>query len=212
MQVNAHTSVNSEQAQSSAPVAAAAAAAQAAAKPLWRSLIEIAIALGIVVVLANMVLASVEIRDDSMSPTLRPGQRVLVSRLPYLLAPPQRGDIVVVRNRIDPSAWETRRVIGGPGDRLDIKGAQVSVNGQPLNEPYQPENLERLGVNPLTTGQYQLVEDQFFLMNDNRADLDDSRSYGVSSADDIVGRAWLVMWPLENIAAVQHARPVLREP
>jgi signal peptidase I len=214
--VNANTSAHSEQVQASAPAAAAAAAAATAtpgdAKPLWRSLIEIAIALGIVVVLANMVFASVEIRDDSMSPTLRPGQRVLVSRLPYLLAPPQRGDIVIVRNRIDPSAWETRRVIGGPGDRLDIKGAQVSVNGQPLKEPYQPENLERVGVNPLTTGQYQLVEDQYFLMNDNRADLDDSRSYGASSADDIVGRAWLVMWPLENVAAVQHARPAPREP
>jgi signal peptidase I len=206
VQVNANTRVNSEQA--AASVAAAAATQAVRPKPLWRSLIEVAIAVGIVVVLANLVFASVEIKDDSMSPTLRPGQRVLVSRLPYLLAPPQRGDIVIVRNRIDPSTWETRRVIGGPGDRLDIKGAQVSVNGQPLSEPYQPENVERVSVNPLTTGQYQLVEDQYFLMNDNRADLDDSRSYGASSADDIVGRAWLVMWPLENVAAVNHARIV----
>jgi signal peptidase I len=209
VQVNANTRVNTGQATA---FAATAAATQAAThKPLWRSLIEVAIAVCIVVVLANLVFASVEIKDDSMSPTLRPGQRVLVSRLPYLLAPPQRGDIVIVRNRIDPSAWETRRVIGGPGDRLDIKGAQVSVNGQPLREPYQPENLERVSVNPLTTGQYQLVEDQIFLMNDNRADLDDSRSYGASSADDIVGRAWLVMWPLENVAAVNHARAASRE-
>lgn len=167
--------------------------------------------MGIVALLINIVFASVEIRDDSMNPTLRRGQRLLVSRLPYQFASPQRGDIVIVRNRIDPSQWETRRVIGAPGDRLDIKGAQVSVNGRPLNEPYQPENQDSVSVNPLTTGQYQLVEDQYFLMNDNRADLDDSRSYGVASSDDFIGRAWLVMWPLENIATINHARPLPRE-
>jgi signal peptidase I len=195
-----------------APSTGASAASAPIAKPLWRSALEVLIALGILVLALNVLFASVEIKDGSMSPTLRQGQRVLVSRLPYLLAPPQRGDIVVVRNRIDPSQWETRRMIGVPGDRLDIKGAQVSIDGRPLNEPYQPENLERVGVNPLTNGQYQLVEDQYFLLNDNRADLDDSRSYGVSSADDIIGRAWLVVWPLESAGVVAHADPLPDEP
>jgi signal peptidase I len=175
-------------------------------KPLWRSLIEVALAAGIVLVLFNALALTLQVENDAMSPALQAGQRVLVSRIPYHLTAPERGDIVVVRSRIDPTQLSARRVIGVPGDRLNIKGAQVSVDGQPLIEPYLPEGQERISVGPFTTGQYQVPENRYFVLNDNRAALEDSRSYGMIAPDEIVGRAWLVFWPLERIAPVQHAR------
>ncbi|MCS6848668.1 MAG: signal peptidase I [Anaerolineae bacterium] len=180
--------------------------------PLWRSLLEILIAAGIVVLLFDFFFASAEVRDERMSPTLRAGQRVLVSRLPYRLTAPQRGDVVAVRSRIDPSRIELHRVIGLPGDALDIRGAQVSVNGLPLREPYLLEGRERLNLGATTVGRYRLGQDDYFLLNDNRADLGDSRSFGVFSRDQILGRVWLIYWPPQNIAAVAHTQPARGEP
>ncbi len=189
-----------------------AAAISSHGKPLWRSLLEILIAAGIVVLLYSFFFTSTEVKDERMTPTLRADQRVLVSRLPYRLTAPQRGDVVAVRNRIDPSHIELHRVIGLPGDVLDIRGVQVSVNGLPLREPYLLEGRERLNLGTTTVGRYRLGQDDYFLLNDNRANLGDSRSFGVFSRNQIVGRAWLIYWPPQNIAAVAHMQPTRSEP
>lgn len=179
--------------------------------PLWRSLLELLIAAGIVFLLFNFFFASTQVRDEGMAPTLRAGQQVLVSRLPYRLTTPQRGDIVAVSSRVEPSRIELHRVVGVPGDMLDVRGAQVTVNGLPLREPYL-EGRERLNLGATTVGRYRLGEDDYFLLNDNRANLGDSRSFGMFSRDQIVGRAWLIYWPPQNIAAVVHARPMAAQP
>lgn len=207
MQLSPDIRVPNEDGVAFEPMPASAAAATGARKPLWRSLLEIVIALAMVVVLFNFFVASVTIRGEDMAPTLRPGQRVLVSRLPYRLTTPQRGDVVAVRNRIDPSVLDVYRVVGLPGDLLNIKGAQVSLNGLPLREPYLPESQERLSVSATTVGQYRVGSGQYFLLNDNRFDLNDSRTFSLFSSNDIVGRAWLVYWPLQSIAPVRHERP-----
>ncbi len=188
------------------------ATAVARGKPSWRSLLEILIAAGIVVLLYSFFFTSVEVKDERMTPTLRADQRVLVSRLPYRLTTPRRGDIVAVRNRVDPSRIELRRVIGLPGDVLDIRGVQVSVNGLLLREPYLLEGRERLNLDAMTVGRYRLGQDDYFLLNDNRANLSDSRSFGAFSREQIVGRAWLVYWPPQNFAAVAHTQPTRGEP
>jgi signal peptidase I len=175
--------------------------------PLWRALLELALVAGILIAGFNSVFSGVELGNDGMIPTLKPGQHLLVSRIPYLLTAPARGDIVVVRDRIDPSRAAAMRVIGLPGDVLNIKGAQVTLNNQPLREPYLPESLDRLGVSATNVGQYRVPEGNYFLMNDNRFNLDDSRSAGMASADDIIGRAWLAYWPPESIAVIHHERP-----
>jgi len=177
-------------------------------KPLWRSLLEILIAFGIVALAYNFFFASVGIEGEGMSPTLRPGQRVLVSRLPYQLTAPRRGDVVAVRSRIDPARLELHRVIGLPGDTITVRGAQVAVGGLPLQEPYVLQFQERLSLGATTVGQYRIGQDSYFLLNDNRADLGDSRAYGPFVRDQIIGRVWLIYWPPQSIAAVAHSPPV----
>lgn len=181
--------------------------APASRMPLWRALLELALVAGILLAAFNFFFSGIELSDDGMLPTLKPGQHLLVSRTPFMLTTPARGDIVVVRDRIDPSRASAQRVIGLPGDVLNIKGAQVTLNNLPLNEPYLPAALDRLGVSATNVGQYRVPEGSYFLMNDNRFNLEDSRSAGMARADDIIGRAWLAYWPPESIAIIQHERP-----
>jgi signal peptidase I len=176
---------------------------------LWRALVELVLVAGIILAAFNFFFTTSEVLDDSMAPLLKPGQRLLVSRIPYTLTSPARGDIVVVRSRIDPNRSSTFRVIGLPGDVLNIKGAQVALNNQPLRESYLPESLERLGVTSINVGQYRVPADNYFLMNDNRFNLNDSRSFGMVRKDDLVGRAWLTFWPPESMAILRHDRPLI---
>ncbi len=182
-----------------------------ASKPLWRSLIEVLIALALLLSIAQALFDTVALETDSMAPTLRSGQSVLISRVPYVLNAPERGDVVAIRSRIDPSKLMMYRVIGLPGDRVDVKGAQVTINNRPLREPYLPESIERLGVSTISIAQYRIDADEFFLLNDNRADTNDSRTSGLFQRDDFYGRAWLVFWPLENIHLMTHVRPEANE-
>lgn len=175
--------------------------------PLWRVLLELVLVAGILLAAFNFFFSGIELSDDGMIPTLKPGQRLLVSRTPYLLTTPARGDIVVVRDRIDPSRASAFRVLGLPGDVLNIKGAQVTLNNQPLREPYLPESLDRLSVSATNVGQYRVPEGSYFLMNDNRFNLNDSRSFGMARAGDLIGRAWLAYWPPESIAIIHPEKP-----
>lgn len=175
--------------------------------PLWRVLLELVLVAGILLAAFNFFFSGIELSDDGMMPTLKPGQRLLVSRTPFLLTTPARGDIVVVRDRIDPSRASAYRVLGLPGDVLNIKGAQVTLNNQPLREPYLPESLDRLSVSATNVGQYRVPEGSYFLMNDNRFNLNDSRSFGMAHASDLIGRAWLALWPPESIAIIHHEKP-----
>ena len=176
-------------------------------KPLWRGLLETLIAIGLVLFLAQALFSIVTIEGDAMSPTLRAGQVVVVSRAPYLLTPPRRGDVVAMRSRINPSRLLLFRVIGLPSERLNVKGAQVSINNQPLRELYLPDPTDRLGVNATLVDQYQIGRDEFFLMNDNRGNADDSRASGVFTRTDLAGRAWLIVWPPEGIQFVGPTQP-----
>jgi signal peptidase I len=186
-------------------------AAEPRGKPLWRNLIEIALALTIVAGVFAFFFAGLTIDGDSMNPTLASGQRALFSRLPYQLTAPQRGDVVMVRDRVNPRLAKVYRVIGVPGDKLDVKGGQILLNGQPLVEPYVDPSQSVLSVSPTVTGRYQLSKDQYFVLNDNRLDTDDSRSFGSISSRDFIGRAWLVYWPLDSVAFIKHQPPTTFE-
>lgn len=167
------------------------------------------IAIGVGVFLAQAFYTGVAVDSDAMTPTLRPGQFVVVSRAPYVLTVPQRGDVVAVRSRIDPGKLIFYRVTGIPGDRLNVKGGQITVNDQPLVEPYLPETTTRVEVTSNTIGQYRIGPDEYFLMNDNRDNVDDSRTSGVFARQDLVGRAWMVVWPPDSLKPISHLRPIL---
>jgi len=134
----------------------------------------------------------------SMVPTLQDNQFLVVNKLGYRLHDPQRGDIIVFRDPRTPDRKLIKRVIGLPGEVVEIRQGQVLVNEQPLAEPY----LQDPGYSSLPST--SIPADQYFVLGDNRNNSSDSRSWGTLEHDLIVGKAWVSYWPPALWGVVPH--------
>lgn len=160
----------------------------------FREIIEtLALVVGIFT-LVNLATARFVVDGHSMLPNFDTGQWLLISRAHYLLGEPQRGDIVVFHYPRDPAQDYIKRLIGLPGDTVEIRGTQVLVNGIELQEPYINEACLPA---QCPDRMWQLGADEFFLMGDNRNHSSDSRvdSVGVIHRRYIVGEALVRYWP-----------------
>ena len=149
--------------------------------------------------LVRLATASFMVVGPSMEPNFYTGQFLLVSRVNYLLSNPTRGDIIVFHYPRDPQEDYIKRVIGVPGDTVDIHDQHVFVNGTELNEPYINEPCRTC-----STGTWTLGPDQFFVMGDNRNHSSDSRFFGTVDRQFIVGEALIRYWPPENWGIVNR--------
>jgi signal peptidase I len=155
--------------------------------------------LGTALVLAVLVLAGVRllvaepfaIPSRSMTPTLAPGDHVLVDKVTYRLRQPRRGDLVAFHR---PGAREVflKRVVALPGQRVGIEDGVLVVDGRPVAEPYVTDRRLVDGVyfGPVTT-----PAGTVFVMGDRRSDSLDSRNFGAVPRSDIIGRAGVRIWP-----------------
>lgn len=160
-------------------------------------------ALLIAVVLAGFIIAFVAqsflVNGSSMEPTLSDGQRLLVDKITYRLRPPARGEIIVFHYPADPKRKFIKRVVGLPGDVVQIRGSRLFLNGEPVEEPYiNGPILESFG--PV-----RVPEGHVFVLGDNRNNSDDSRypDVGPVPMELIVGVARVVYWPPNRIGLVR---------
>ena len=174
-------------------------------RSFWRNIAEIVVMLLILFGLLNLLTAGALVNGSSMSPSLNDGQRVLASRITYALFSPSRGDVVILPDPINPDGMLVRRVIGLPGEQMELRGQQVLINGQPLTEDYLG-NVLTLASNLTGTMQLALPPNQYYVMGDNRLSMNDSRTWGAVSADNILGRVWLSYWPPDTIGFEQPAQ------
>ena len=146
------------------------------------------------------------VQGSSMRPTLEEGEYVLVNKLVYALPfhPPERGEIIIFRFPGDLSRDFVKRVVGRPGDTVEIRQGRVYVNGEPQDEPY----VTRLGSSTKRT--LTVPEDTYYVLGDNRRASNDSRDWGPVPAENIIGRAWVSFWPLNRWHALLAAVPDLR--
>jgi len=151
------------------------------------------------VLISNLNLLSVRIRVDgfSMEPTLHSGEFVIVNKLAYKLGEPQHGDVIVFRYPRDPEQENIKRVIGLPGDVVQVRNGQLYVNDQLVDEPY-------IAAAPNYTMTWDVPEDSLFVLGDNRNRSSDSHSWGPVPLDYVIGRAFLVYWPPEEWGVIQH--------
>jgi len=134
----------------------------------------------------------------SMEPTLENDQFLVVNKLSYRLHEPQRGDIIVFRDPNDESRKLIKRVIGLPGERVEVRNSQVLVNDYPLEEPY-------ISSPPHYSLAAQLIpEGQYFVLGDNRNNSSDSHSWGPVPDHEIVGKAWVSYWPPSLWGLIPH--------
>lgn len=165
-----------------------------------RELINSVFFIAAALIISELALPRSSIDGPSMQPTLCTGQHLLISRLDYLFGEPQYNDIAVF-DPPDPSTdMLIKRVIGLPGDLIEIRDQQVYRNGELLDEPYFYYTPCSTGMCPNKT--WQLDENEYFLMGDNRNHSRDSRAFDEVPRDHIVGKAILRYWPLDRIGGL----------
>ena len=176
--------------------------------PAANAFVEVLKAVAIAVVLSlginTFLLQVVDVRQSSMETTLEEGDRLILSKIDYHFHDPQRGDIIVFRPPAPACPLEAttcvpfvKRVIGIPGDRIDVRDGRVYLNEVALNERYakQPTAAEGDAV------RYPFVvpSDSVFVLGDNRPVSGDSRAWGAVPRASILGKAYVDFWPVAHV-------------
>ncbi len=171
---------------------------------LRRAILETVDAALFAVVLAFFIITFVVqaffIPSGSMEPTLQVGDRILVAKFYYRLAPIQRGDVIVFRYPLNPGKDFVKRVVGLPGDRVELRRGVVYINGKPRPDltpaDGDPACIQDYGPKTVTPG-------HLFVLGDNRCNSEDSRFFGLVPARNVVGRALVIYWPPHRIGLVR---------
>lgn len=178
-------------------------------------------ALVIAVLIKTFLVQPFWIPSESMLDTIHVDDRVMVNKLAYQFGEPERGDVVVFRDPAEPEVVESipeavirsvleavgirtrgrddliKRVVGLPGETITVSGNQVQVNGVPIHEPYLDDDVVMPDAGPFEVGR-----DEVFVMGDNRQFSFDSRRFGTIPFEDLVGRAFVIIWPVSNLTGL----------
>jgi len=160
-----------------------------------------------IVVLAFLIVAPIRlfifqpffVKGQSMEPNFENGDYLFVDELSYRLESPQRGEVIVFKYPNDVSQRYIKRIIGLPGETIEIKDGKVDVfnkDGEKIlkEETYIPEGVLTLGDIRIT-----LKENEYFVLGDNRIASSDSRRWGPVPKEDIIGRVFFRVWPLATL-------------
>ena len=167
----------------------------------WLLYIVLTIALTWIVV--TFVGQRTEVSGSSMETTLSDKDQLIVDKMTYRFRDPKRYDIVVFPYQYQDNTYYIKRIIGLPGETVQILSGMVYIDGMRLDEHYGNEIMENPGIaeEPLTLG-----EDEYFVLGDNRNNSSDSRAsdVGLIHRKDLIGRAWIRVWPLSQIGVIHH--------
>jgi len=145
--------------------------------------------------LIDTVVGRVRVENVSMQPTLHEGEFILVNKLAYRLGDFDRGDIIVFHH--DAMEDYIKRVVGLPGDQIEVRDEHVFINGQLMDEHY-------IAAPPLYTGAWEVPEGHVFVLGDNRNQSSDSHNWGYVPVGTVVGRALIVYWPFEELQVLNQ--------
>ena len=166
-------------------------------RSLLRELLETVLLTVIIFLVLNATTGRFQVRGFSMEPTLHDGQYMIISKLVYWIHPPERGDVIVFHPPNNPDDDYIKRIVGLPGEQVEIRNGVVAVDGVLLEEPYI--------ANPgFYSSVWDLGDGEYFVLGDNRRNSSDSHTWGVFPQENIVGKAWLCYWPPEEWSMVTH--------
>ncbi len=167
-----------------------------------RWILYLAILFVLIYLIVNYVGERTEVRGDSMYPALEDGDQLIVDIISYRFSDPKRFDVIVFPFQYQEDTYYIKRVIGLPGETVQIVDGVIYINGTELDESYGYENIHNPGLasEPLTLG-----EQEYFVLGDNRNNSVDSRepSVGNISRDQIIGKAIFKIWPFRSIGLIR---------
>ena len=161
----------------------------------------------IFLILYLLVMQPHKIDGASMEPNFHHGEYLLTDKVTYRFNEPSRGDVVIFRAPGDIEEDYIKRIIGLPGEKIEIKDGNVYINNKKLNESYMPSDFYTLPGSFFADKEEVFVpQNKLFVLGDNRSQSADSRSFGFVDKQTIIGRAWLLYWPINEIGVIRGAR------
>ena len=174
---------------------------------IWRSLGGTLLYLLVIVLLTWVIVTFVgqrtKVDGHSMEPTLSDGDNLIVDKLSYRFRDPERYDIIVFPYQHAENTYYIKRIIGLPGETVQVIDGYMYINGKKLDEHYGAEVMEDPGI---AAEPIKLGDDEYFVLGDNRTHSSDSRvaSVGVLTRDMLIGRAWVRIYPFNKIGVIKH--------
>jgi signal peptidase I len=148
--------------------------------------------------LLRLTVQSYTVVMSSMEPNFQEGECIMVNKVCYRSSGPQRGEVIIFDPPFDSEYPFIKRVIGLPGETVEIKDGKVSINGTPLEEEYimAPPNYTM----PTT----EVPKNEYFVLGDNRNNSTDSSKGWTVPRDNIIGKAWFIYWPPSKLRLAKH--------
>lgn len=168
---------------------------------VWEVAKMVAISLVIIIPVRYYLIQPFFVYGASMEPNFSSGNYLIINEIGYRFSEPQRGEVVVFKYPLNPSQYYIKRIIGLPGETVEIKDGQIIIynqnfpEGRILDESmYLPENRTTSG-----SAHIKLGEDEYFVLGDNRQASSDSRRWGSLPENYIIGKAWIRAWPFNLV-------------
>ena len=169
--------------------------------PILRELAETVVLTLVIFFLIRTVVQNFRVEGMSMEPSFHDGQFLLINKLSYRLGEAERGDVIVFRYPRDPSRDFIERVVGLPGETIEIRDGQVYINGQ-----FTP-TLATINQASYNSGPTTIGPDELYVLGDNRPNSSDSHAWGTLPLDLVIGKVVLSYWPPKTWGLVKHGIP-----
>jgi len=159
---------------------------------------DLVVALGLAMIIIVFFYQPVKVEGTSMDPLLSDQERIFINKFVYHFEPIGRGDVVVFWYPLDRTKSFIKRVVGLPGDEVEIRRGRVYINGKTLEEPYVPSQY----IDTAAYGPVQIPRDEYFVMGDHRISSNDSRIFGPVPSAFIYGKAVFAYWPWTQFGSI----------
>lgn len=169
---------------------------------VWEIAKIVIIALVIVIPIRYFIFQPFFVRGQSMEPNFHNGDYLIIDEISYRINDPERGDVVVFKYPKDPSQRYIKRIIGLPGETIEIENGQIMIIKQGETQVLD-ESTYLSGVQTSGEVETKLDENEYFVLGDNRAASSDSRRWGILPEENIVGKVFLRAWPVSAFAKVE---------
>ena len=174
------------------------------AKEIISVIINVLVCFGVVFLITHFIGQRTVVSGSSMEDTLSDGDNLIVDKISYRFNEPERFDVVVFPPKYEEDTYYIKRIIGLPGEVVSINSeGTIYINGQVLDEQYGTDVIMNAG---LASSEILLGPDEYFVLGDNRNNSTDSRFEAVGNVkgEDIVGRAWLRVYPFDSFGLVEN--------